>query len=255
MLYTWQEFLTMALVMTSGSVIQGTAGFASGLLAVPLLVTFGFSIPEAATMNLTSTSVQNAIGAWRLWPELKARELVRPVLLRWAGIPLGAYALTMAHGLQPNQARQLIGVVLLLVVLTLWSIRPRPRPQLPLGWEVLALTSSGFMLGFASIGGAPMVLYVNALTWTANRSRAFLFFCSASGVPLAGLLLWWNFGNKVLSTALATLLIMPLVLTGLWFGLRLGNQLDKWVFRRLTFGLLLALAIASIVGPLVIRHR
>jgi hypothetical protein len=249
--YSWPELLTMAMIMTLGGVIQGTVGFASGLLAVPLLVNSGFSIPEAATMNLTSTSVQNVIGAWRLWPELEPRELLRPVLLRWIGIPLGAYALTMAHGLQPAQAKQLIGVVLLLVVLALWTIRPKPRPRLPLGWEVLAMTSSGFMLGFASIGGASLALYVNALTWNANRSRAFLFFCSALGMPLAALLLWWNFGCQVLWTALATLLIMPLVLTGLWLGLYLGNRLDKWVFRRLTYGLLLVLAILSIVSPLV----
>ncbi len=61
--YCWSDLLTMALIMTLGSVLQGTAGFASGLLAVPLLVTSGFSIPEAATMNLTATSVQNTIGA------------------------------------------------------------------------------------------------------------------------------------------------------------------------------------------------
>ena len=172
----------MALIMTAGSVLQGTAGFASGLLSVPLLVNSGFSIPEAATMNLTSTAVQNVIGAWRLWDDLEPGELLRPVLLRWLGIPLGAYTLTMAHQLQPAQARQLIGGVLLLIVLTLWTLRPRPRERLALGWEVLAMTSSGFMLGFASIGGAPLVLYVNALTWSSHRSRAFLFFCAASGV-------------------------------------------------------------------------
>ncbi len=249
--YSWPEILTMAVIMTFGSVIQGTAGFASGLLSVPLLVNSGFSIPEAAAMNLTSTSVQNVIGAWRLWPELEPSTLLRPVLLRWFGIPLGAYTLVLAHGLQPAQARQLIGVVLLLVVLALWAIRPRPRGQLPFGWQALAMTSSGFMLGFASIGGAPLVLYVNALSWSTNRSRAFLFFCSASGVPLAALLLWWNFGAQVLTAALATLWIMPLMFAGLWLGLHLGNRLDKRIFRRLTFGLLLALATMSIVSPLV----
>jgi uncharacterized membrane protein YfcA len=251
MFYSWTELLTIALIMTLGSVIQGAVGFASGLLAVPLLVTSGFSIPEAATINLTSTSVQNVIGSWRLWSELEPRALMRPILLRWAGIPLGAYALIMAHDLQPAQVKQLIGAVLLLVVVALSTIRPKPRPKLPIGWEVLAMTSSGFMLGFASIGGASLALYVNALTWTTNRSRAFLFFCSASGVPLAGFLLWWNFGNLVLTPAIATLFIMPLVLSGLWLGMHWGNQLDKWLFRRLTFGLLLALAVASIVGPLL----
>ncbi len=252
--YSLPELTTIALVMTFGSVLQGAVGFGSGLFGVPLLVLTGFSVAEAATINLTLTSVQNVVGAWRLWPNVELRQVVRPVLLRLGAIPVGAYVLTVASVLSPSQTKQMIGVVLFTIILCLLTIRPSPRDWLSVGWEILIMGASGFMLGFASIGGAPMVLYVNALTWSADKSRAFLFFCSATGAPFAGVLLWWNFGNQVLSAALAALMMMPLVFAGLWLGLHLGSRLNKMFFRRLTYGLLLAVAISSIVGPLLLGH-
>ena len=91
MTYTPTEIALIAIIMSLGSVVQGAVGFASGLLGVPLLVLTGFSLPEAATINLVSTSVQNITGAWKLWPHLDPSELAFPVLVRWLAIPCGTY--------------------------------------------------------------------------------------------------------------------------------------------------------------------
>jgi len=253
MTYGSTEIVLIALIMTFGSVVQGAVGFASGLLGVPLLVISGFSLPEAATINLVSTSVQNVAGAWKLWPHLnEPRELIFPVILRWLAIPCGTYAAYLAdHRLDPAQAKQLIGIFLLVVVSLLWGLRVTPRERLQLGWQGLAFSSSGFLMGFAAIGGAPMVIYVNSLTWTTNKSRGFLFFCSATSLPIAVVMYWLDHGKKILPAALATLLVMPLVMVGLWFGLRLGLRLSKPLFRQLTYGLILLIAMSAILAPLL----
>ena len=125
-------------------------------------------------------------GACKLWPHLDTRELFFPVIVRWLAIPCGAYAAYLAdQRLDPAQAKQVIGVFLLTVIILLWGFRISPRDYLHLGWQTLAFSSSGFLMGFAAIGGAPMVIYVNSLTWSANKSRAFLFFCSAACFPIA----------------------------------------------------------------------
>jgi uncharacterized membrane protein YfcA len=41
---------------------------------------------------------------------------------------------------------------------------------------------------------------------------------------------------------------MPAILAGLAYGMTLGARLDKHLFRRLTFGLLAAIAIGAIVS-------
>lgn len=251
MLYSPAEIAFIALVMTFGSVLQGTVGFASGLLGVPLLVLGGLSIPEAATVNLVATSVQNITGAVQLWSHLKPRELVFPVVVRWLAIPVGTYVawLTDRH-LSPAHAKQLIGVGLLVVIVLLRVCRVTPRETLNHYWQTLAFSTSGFLLGFASIGGAPMVLYVNALTWTAARSRAFLFFISAMGIPVAATAFGLRYRERIVPAALTTLLIMPLIFAGLWLGLKLGHRLSKPLFEKISYTLLVLTALAAIVWPL-----
>ena len=251
MIYEPSQIALVGLIMTFGSVVQGAVGFASGLLGVPLLVLYGLSLPEAATVNLVATSVQNVTGAWRLRSHLEPRELVLPVVVRWLAIPFGTYLAWIAdHHLEPAQAKQLIGAVLLVMVLVIWTCRITPRDNIRAQWQVLAFSVSGFMLGFATIGGPAMVLYVNSLTWSVAKTRGFLFFCSATGLPVAALLFWAQHGEKIVPAAISTLVVMPGILAGLWLGLCVGHHLPKRLFRQIAFGLITLIAVSAIVSPM-----
>src|SRR5690606_1562324 len=109
MIYPLDDLLLVGIVMIIGSVIQGAVGFASGLLGVPLLVLCGFSIPEAATINLVSTSVQNFTGAWKLCAHLEYTELIYPTLVRICfAIPLGTYTAGIVDQyVSPDHTKQL----------------------------------------------------------------------------------------------------------------------------------------------------
>jgi uncharacterized protein len=249
--FTPNEFATVAVIMTIGSVLQGAVGFASGLMGVPLLVLCGFSLIEATVINFISTAVQNFTGAVQLWSHIEPQEVAWPALLRCVGLPLGTLALAATPGLDQDLVKQIIGAVLLGSVVLLVSLRVTPRDRLGAGWVGLTFISSGFLMGFASIGGAPMVMYVNSLTWSAAKSRAFLFFCSAAIMPLMAAALIWQFGGLLLRPALMAVSVLPPCLLGLWLGLALGARLDKVRFRRLTYALLLVVALAAILSPVV----
>lgn len=251
LIYPLHDLLLIGIVMTFGSVIQGAVGFASGLLGVPILVLCGFSIPEAATINLVSTSVQNFTGAVKLWDHLKIKELIYPTVVRLAfAIPLGVFAADWVdEQVSQEQTKQILGALLLAVMFLLWLFKIRPRDEHNLFWKTLAYASSGFLLGFASMGAAPLVIYANTLTWSVNKSRGFMFFCSAVGQPFAAWLYWMKFGEKIITPACSTLLFMPLIFAGLWLGLHLGAFLSISVFRRVTFGLIGLTAIAGLLAP------
>ncbi len=250
MLYSPYEILLIALVMSFGSVVQGAIGFASGLLGVPLLVIFGFSLPEAAIINLISTSVQNFTGTWKLWDYLDVRELIYPTVIRLFAIPLGTASVYWVNErITQAQSKQLVGGLMLLVVSLLWLFKVERRDYLNYFWQTLAFFSSGFLLGFASIGGAPLVIYVNSLTWRVNKSRAFLFFCSAIGQPLAIWFFWRQFSGIFWTPVCSTFVILPAIFAGLWIGLPLGSRLSQPVFRTITLGLILMTALAAIVSP------
>lgn len=247
--YSPAQWALIAGAMTLGSVIQGAVGFASGLIGVPLLVMGGVPLHEAATINFLLTSVQNTAGAVRLREELTFRETALPVVLRWVGLPLGAAAMWWSAGLDPATVKQVIGVVLLASIVALGVMRPAPRDHIPAWVTAIAFVLSGFLLGFAAIGGAPMVLYVNALKWSAAKSRAFLFFVSATGVPPMAALVAWNFGAEVLPACVAAALLLPLIWAGLLGGFWAGQHFNKRLFRQITFSLLALIALSAIAGP------
>ncbi|RIK76211.1 MAG: hypothetical protein DCC67_14225 [Planctomycetota bacterium] len=253
--YTLAQIAIVSLVMTCGGVVQGAVGFASGLMCIPLLVLCGFSLLEATVVNFILTGIQNATGAVQLWSHLRPREVAGPVLLRCLGLPLGLHFLGASQGLDPTFVKQITGVALLAIVALLRGLRIQPREHIPWPWCVLAFTSSGFLMGLASIGGAPMVIYVNSLNWSAAKSRGFIFFCSAALVPLMAAMLVHRFGGEALRPAALALVALPPVALGLWVGLRLGHRLDKQRFTRLTYGLLVVVALTAILAPVVFNGR
>jgi uncharacterized membrane protein YfcA len=251
MLYPLHDLLILGIVMTLGSIIQGAVGFASGLLGVPLLVLCGFSLPEAASINLISTFVQNFTGAIKLREHLEPKELLYPTVVRLCvAIPLGTFAASWVDGrLSPDQSKQILGALLLTVLFLLWYFKVKPRDELNWFWKTLAFGTSGFLLGFASMGAAPLVIYANSLTWSVAKSRAFLFFCSAVGQPFAAYLFWVKFGDRLIKPVCSTLVFMPLIFAGLWLGLHLGAFISVTLFRKLTFGLIAITAIAALFSP------
>jgi uncharacterized protein len=251
--YSLAELAVIALVMTFGSVIQGAVGFASGLLGVPLLVLYGFPLLDATVINFVSTAVQNVAGALRLGSHLETRDVLWPAVLRCVGLPAGIAALQATGGAEPHLVQQIIGGILLGSILLLGGLRLQPRDHLPAAWTIVTFLVSGFLMGFASIGGAPMVFYVNSLTWSAAKSRGFLFLCSSLLMPLMGVMLLVRFGAEIAPPALAALIVMPPGIVGLVIGLKLGHRMDKELFRRLTYALLTVIAIVAILSPVVAK--
>jgi uncharacterized protein len=251
--YSPADLAIVALVMTFGSVVQGCVGFASGLIGVPLLVLCGFPLLDATVINFVSTSVQNFAGAHRLRGHLQPSEVFWPTFFRCLGLPIGTLALQASGKIDPHQVQQIIGVVLLASVGLLAAVRVEPRERLPFPLTMATFLTSGFLMGFATVGGAPMVFYVNSLTWSAAKSRSFLFLCSSLLMPLMAAMLILKFGAAASRPAMAALIVMPPVVVALAVGLRLGHRLDKARFRRLTYALLVMIALAAILSPLMVK--
>ena len=73
--------------------------------------------------------------------------------------------------------------------------------------------------------------------------------CSAALMPLMVVALAWRFGEEAWHGVVMALTVMPPAIAGLWLGLRLGRRMDKRRFRRVTYGLLVLVAVAAIGSP------
>jgi hypothetical protein len=244
------DYLIVAAVMTLGSVVQCAVGFASGLVVAPILLMAGWTLPEAITINLIAGTVQNVSGAVHLRHAFDWATGLRPNLIRLACVPIGVATLyAVQETLDPNVIKQIVGGLILIFVLLLATGRIRPRADLNVGWEWLAMGSAGFLLGFCGMGGPAIVMWVTAQGWPGDKARAFMFHAfSISILPMAALLLG-TFGKPVLVAGGVALLVVPFAFLGARLGLRLGAAMPDQLLRRITIALLVAIAATAIIGP------
>lgn len=250
---TISQYLLVSLILFFSSVVQGSVGFASGLFGIPLLMLTGVSLPDAVAISLVAAAVQNVAAAWQLRREIDYPATLRPMLIRFATLPLGAWTLSLIDQEQKDAASQVVGVVVLLIVATQAALRIKPREHLHVAWEWLAFGVGGYLLGLCGMGGPAMVLWVMAHDWPMNRARAFLYFLFATGIPLQALLLWLFFGQQILLAMLLGLTALPALVAGLYLGLWLSRIMSDRVLRGLSWGILVLIALSALVMPYLSR--
>ena len=96
------------------------------------------------------------------------------------------------------------------------------------------------------MGGPPLVLWVMAHDWPADRTRAFLFAAFSSLIPVQLGLFYAALGPDVLRGAALGVVLIPAVWIGSAAGLRLGALVSKRRLRLAAYALLAAIAFSAI---------
>ena len=94
----------------------GRWGLRPGLFGIPLLVISGVSFPEAVAISLVAAAPQNLIPTWQLRREIDFRLALRPMLIRYAFMPLGVFTLWLIGQGSKQTASQIVGFVVLAIV-------------------------------------------------------------------------------------------------------------------------------------------
>lgn len=253
--FSLEQYLIVSVVLFLSSIVLGAVGFAAGLFGIPLLVIAGVSFPDAVAMSLVAAAPQNLIPCWQLRREIDFRLALRPMLIRYAFMPLGVFTLWVIGQANKDTASQIVGYVVLGIVAMqkLWRVQPQPR--LHPAWEFLAFSFGGFLLGLCGMGGPVMVLWVLAHDWPMNKARAFLFFLFATGFPVQALLMWSFFGVEVLDAMILAAAAFPAILAGLWVGLFISRRFSDQTLRSLCTGVLVLIALSAILSPYVSLGR
>jgi hypothetical protein len=100
------------------------------------------------------------------------------------------------------------------------------------------------------MGGPPLVLWLNAHDWSTQRIRALLATLFLLLVPWQLAVYYLRFGAPILHMMALAAAYMPLVVLGGWSGNVCGDRLPRRQLRSLSYALLLAIAMFSILEPL-----
>ncbi|MEM8668706.1 MAG: TSUP family transporter [Planctomycetota bacterium] len=244
-----ESLLPLALILSAGIFVQSATGFAAGLMIVPSMLYFGYSIPAAQCSLLVATLPQNSWGLWSLRDSVTVRKIAWPGLGRLLFFPLGALALQYMEMLQPSTIRQIVGGFVLVVTLAVMTFKPSPREKLHPGWALVAFPISGFFQGLVGMGGPAMVFWVQAHDWSTKQVRAFMFAMYLISIAPGLLILYLIFGDEIIGPGLIAALLIPLLLVVTVIGLRVGTRLGRTRLRRVSLGLLLVIGAVGLAAP------
>ena len=245
------ELIGAALILTLGVTLQTAVGFGLGLLCVPMLVWSGRSLPEAVAILIGAGCIQTGLGSFSLRSQVSWRRVLPITLVIIAVMPLGQYAMGLIVGEGKLFVKQVIGVMLLILLVARALYKPVQQDVVARAWGHLAAAVSGFLTGLVGMGGPPLVLFALAHTWSKDQYRAFIwpvFFCTT---PVLICMLALQFGSQLFLEFAKGLAMAPCV----WLGLRAGMAISRqWNMAQLQLSatlLLYAVAISSILGPLL----
>ncbi len=232
-----QIAVILAFTLAAG-LLRGFSGFGSSLLLVPVLgLTMG-PVPAVAIGTLLE-----ALATLMLVPSSLAHttrdRLVTMGLSALVAIPAGHYALRELDPLVSNLA---ISAAVVAMAGLMWRGTAVPLPRGRRG-ETAAGVMSGFLTGFGSIGGPPLVLYILAGREPARHKRADLIVVSgvAQLAAVGSMLLFGLLGFDGASSAAY---LVPVFFGGGVFGAWLFRHASERTYQQVALGALFVAAVA-----------
>jgi uncharacterized protein len=242
---------SIALILFFGSTAQSAVGFGFGLIAIPVLVWIGISLPITIALICMSTFIQSAVGLYQLRSYAVWKQIIPAALIRYAAMPVGLLILTAINMLSKDQLKQIVGLIILVIIILQLTWRIKPKDHIHSAWGVTAFVCSGIMGSMVGLGSPPLIIWLMAHNWSTQKMRAFILALFLSGAPVLTLLLYWKFGGQVLWGTAIGLAAAPVMILGSISGVQIGNLISQQKLRVTAYVFLLFIALSSIVTPMI----
>lgn len=222
-----EALLIAAICLAFGAIVQSVIGFGMGVVAIPLLVWGGWSLPEAIGIVIPNVLLQTALNCWQNRDHLPWQDVGVLFVFRLVFLPIGIFTLRYISDSGEQLTRQLLGVGLIGMLILQQMTRNRSiNLRGPVG-TFLAGSSSGFLAGLLGMGGPPLVFWAMGQNWPTERQRAFLWLTFLFIVPLQLIMMGVTFGRQLTDAMVIGFAVSPMVLIIAWWGARIGNSMSK----------------------------
>lgn len=229
----------LLLVTLIAGLARGFSGFGSALIFVPLAsVVVG---PQMAAPLLLVVDGVMTLGM--IPPALRLanrHEVATMAVGALIGIPAGVWALTQFDPLVIRWAIVAIVAALLVLLVSGWRFRARPRPALTVGVGL----ASGLLSGAAQIGGPPVVAYWLGGITPPKIVRANIISYFVVSTVLSAVAYLWG-GLMTRQVLVLALILAPAYAAGVWAGSRMFGLASEVAFRRICFAMIAAAAVLS----------
>ena len=230
----WQIFF-LVLIITFSGFTQGLSGFASILVALPLLTLFINIKTVVPFMNLLCLCM-NFYLLLQLRQHIPWKKLSVLLISSIPGIFIGAYLL---KNILTSYLQILLGIVCVLFSLynLFWKSNKR---EIDFRWEYLVGFLAGFLQGSLGANGPPLVIYLTIQPWRKNTIKAifasFFFLHNViTGIFYAGM------GLITSNVVYYFLISIPIMVLGTVLGHLYYQKISEVLYRKIiTYLLFLA---------------
>jgi uncharacterized membrane protein YfcA len=222
-----------------GALTSGLSGFAMGLVLSGIWLHI-ISPSQTAILIVACGLVTQGTAIWKLRHAFNWRSVAPYILGGAVGVPIGALLLSQVDA---AQMRTVIGV--LLVLYAAYSLaRPALKPiQAGLAADLGVGVLNGVLGGLTGLTGIVVTIWCQLRGWPKDVQRAVFQPVNFATIVLSAVSLAFA-GAVTVETVKLYLIGLPLLLAGLWIGLKLYGLLDDAAFRKVLLVLLLLSGVA-----------
>ena len=234
------SLLLLVIAALVASAARGFSGFGGALIFMPV-ASAAIGPRSAAPVFLIIDGITAAALIPRAWRHSEKREVGTMAAGSLLGIPIGAAMLARADGLLIRWAIAFLVGLLLVLLMSGWRFRGRPRRAVCFGIGGLA----GLFSGAAQVGGPPVVAYWLGRSRSGEHIRAniILYFAASTVIAAASYAAAGILTIAVIGVALIT---GPVYGAGLYLGTRLFGRASEAMFRRICYALIAAAVVLSL---------
>lgn len=227
--------LTFVIVLLA-ALIQACTGFGFAIIAIPLLILF-YPAHYTITLSVLLSFISSLATIPRVRKDIDKVLLKRLLIGSLLGLPLGGIVYYMADVMW---LKLIVGISIIAAAVFMMV-----RISVPLGNGRRIGFLSGFLTSSIGMPGPPIVLYLMSRNTEKHifRGTSMAFYCLVYLISLALQFASGRFETDLLQD----LLLVPAIFIGQAIGTALHNKINQTWFRRVTFLLLIATGVNSLI--------
>ena len=233
--------LSFLVIMLSGF-IQGTTSFGFSLIALPLLGIM-LSLKLVVPLLVIFSLFMNSIILYNLRSHVDLKRILILIGSSIIATPIGAYLLI---SIDENVLKLFVGIIVVLsaIIFKLGfniQVKNEKLAFIPVG------IISGLLNGSVSLSGPPIILFLTNQKTEKQVFRATLtsFFWILN---IATVIVFFYNGLINLEVLNLSIKLIPALIIGLFFGIKLGDRIQEKTFQNATIILLFCMGSLSIFG-------
>jgi uncharacterized protein len=236
------EILFGILVIFVAAMTQGATSFGFSLIGVPLLGIL-FPLQVAVPVLMIFSLILNSLVLYHIRAHVQLKKIIILVIFGILGTPFGVYLLKV---LAEDTLKLVVGIIIVIVAGVNisgyhFTVKNEKISFIPIG------LASGLLNGSVSLGGPPIVLFLNnqKVEKQAFRGNLTLYFWVINLFSIPAYFFSGLITQEVIRSAVY---LFPGLILGTLIGIRIGNQVEEQLFKKISMSLIMGMGILSILS-------